>query len=222
MANWVRNLLDFTYEGEYVAEFEEMMNTICDEHGYIDFNKIIPMPESLNVDAGSVENDVLCEAAEYLIQNCESAIGKDMWNKYLTEDLRVALMVNYSKLPDDLRDNVYITNLINYGESSWYEWCWKNWGCKWNAKSCSPCGCDLEFETPWDAPHPVIEEIHRRFPNIVIDHHWADEAIGENCGEKTYGLKIWERSFNTKRDQIEFACDVWGENPKDFIDEDDE
>ena len=43
-------------------------------------------------------------------------------------------------------------NIQQYGSPTWYEWCNKNWGTKWNAYSCVELGKDddtLEFFTAW-------------------------------------------------------------------------
>ena len=59
MPNHIKNILKFNCTPEKRAQiFEQIQN---DEHGSgsIDFNKIIPMPESLNIDAGSMEKRLI-------------------------------------------------------------------------------------------------------------------------------------------------------------------
>lgn len=73
---------------------------------------------------------------------------------------------------------------LRYGYPSWFEWRCDNWGTKWNAyeieyKSGSSI---IEFDTAWSAPHPVIERLAVLFPDVIIEHRWADEDTGCNCG----------------------------------------
>jgi len=59
MPNHIKNILKFNCTPEKRAQiFEQIQN---DEHGSgtLDFNKIIPMPKSLNIDAGSMEKRLI-------------------------------------------------------------------------------------------------------------------------------------------------------------------
>ena len=45
-------------------------------------------------------------------------------------------------------------------------------------------GDALNFLTAWSAPHPVMEKLAEMFPDVGIEHEWADEDIGySNCTE---------------------------------------
>lgn len=74
----------------------------------------------------------------------------------------------------------------------WYEWHCQYWGTKWNSydPSVDEDGSDgkwvVWFDTAWAAPHPVIEALAAKFPDVYIDHRWADEDIGSNAGIRKY------------------------------------
>ena len=79
-------------------------------------------------------------------------------------------------------------NLQNYGSSTWYEWSIGNWGTKWNSYGYEEgrdySGNDeLWFQTAWSAPHPIMHKLSEMFPDITIEHKWADEDVGANCGK---------------------------------------
>jgi len=63
-----------------------------------------------------------------------------------------------------------------------YEWCWDNWGTKWNA-------CEVEFHvendiivitfsTAWEPPKPVIEAISREFPELRLQLYYYEGGGG--------------------------------------------
>src|ERR1035437_1144218 len=57
MANHVRNILNFDCDEVKLKEILESIQNDEFGIGSIDFNKLIPMPEALNLTSGSIEND---------------------------------------------------------------------------------------------------------------------------------------------------------------------
>ena len=58
-----------------------------------------------------------------------------------------------------------ISNKRHYDAMTWYEWCNKNWGTKWN--SCDNCS-DLKkrtiiFSTAWSCPIPIVIALAQNF-----------------------------------------------------------
>lgn len=102
-----------------------------------------------------------------------------------------------------------------YGEKNWYDWRISNWGTKWNAYGYSEDhqynnDRKIYFLTAWAAPHPVIEKLSEMFPYIKIEHEWADEDIGMNCGRYVYydGERIEEYYPESHKECLEFAARV--------------
>lgn len=86
----------------------------------------------------------------------------------------------------------------------WYEWRLKKWGTKWNSYDFT---VDLDgndgvftiwFNTAWSAPHEVIRALFDRFPTVSIDHRWADEDIGRNCGIIKYRTVDGKKTLKCK------------------------
>lgn len=224
MPNHVKNVLKFT--GEY-SEIKSMLEMIKqDEYGIgsIDFDKLIPMPDSLKIECGSntakgynyckgfisemllakkvqtVEELNITEKDENLYLRQHPEINRDVWN---------------------LGKAAYMNEYL-YGAQTWYEWSIENWGTKWNSygygETIDNWDEGISFETAWSAPNPVIAKLAFLYPNIRIDHAWADEDIGENCGMCTYENGELVSGFlpNDRVEGVEFACAVWGYDPKDI------
>jgi hypothetical protein len=75
-----------------------------------------------------------------------------------------------------------------------YEWCCKNWGTKWNAYEVSTWSInsnhvEINFQTAWSPPTPVILELSARFPSLEFQLYSSDEGGGFEetdtiaCGE---------------------------------------
>lgn len=102
-----------------------------------------------------------------------------------------------------------------YGNNNWYDWSVANWGTKWNAYGFDPNTDyskekELKFLTTWSAPHPVIAKLSEMFPSVKLEHEWADEDIGMNCGRHVYydGERIEEYYPESEMDRLEFAASV--------------
>lgn len=120
--------------------------------------------------------------------------------------------------------NIYINNMLQYGCDTWYDWCCKNWGTKWN--SCNACLVDentYEFDTAWGTPIEVLVALSKQFPNTTIEVDYADEDIGANCG--TYAVKNGKIIKDIDRSgDIDFCLKLQGytEEDKKYFYEDNE
>ena len=193
MPNWVENRL--SYNGNE-TEIKEMLEKIRYDNatiGTIDFNKIIPMPKSLDIECGS-RTDKGIEMVKNYLENLPAELkGKEGTYEEILEDLH-----NHSAdISDDEEKKIWdvgvtaVDNLYKYNAPTWYEWCNDNWNTKWNA-----CGYDentdysdsdfIWFQTAWSAPIPVIKKLSEMYPNIELTLEFADEDLGQNCGEMKF------------------------------------
>jgi len=206
--------------------------------GTIDFNRIIPMPQELDIEASSTT----FQAAEvYLtLLNPEADwLGKKE-EKMLKEDFdRLLATINRDHIftkhtgtiqPDMLternlgkpveemidRGKIAVENVQKFGHSTWYEWRTDpdNWNTKWNAYDCETDRADegiLRFQTAWSAPHPVIRKLSEMYPEVHFIHEWADEDIGYNCGKAEYQKGFMIGSFWPEQLEaaVAFAEGVW-------------
>lgn len=182
MLNNITNRLEINADSETV---KEIMNFIKGESYednqpcYIDFNKIIPMPEELLIEASS--------AGEYGLQyilamqrkpfNSLDDIKAIKWIESLSEESRKeAIQLG----------ELYLKNQEKYGYPTWYEWSIKTWGTKWNAYNQDFDEPNiLWFDTAWNGVPKLIIELSKKFPDTEFHYAYADESWGSNTGKGT-------------------------------------
>lgn len=201
MPNHVRNVIKM----QGITELP-LFRTYDDGSKGFDFNKMIPMPESLNIDSGSMIN--YC-AIYYLTDRCtvpvsrvsaekKAVITKMISNNMFGSEEWIQRIFNKvmerafdetesrrKKMYDD--GKTYVENLQNYGYSTWYDWCIENWGTKWNSYDNEAEGKDcIKFSTAWSDPEPIIRKLAEMYPEMKIEHWWADEDTGNNTGYRIF------------------------------------
>lgn len=224
MPNHVTNIISFSGDPETIQQMLESIKN--DEYGLgtIDFNKIVPMPDSLDIEAGSRTDNGLKAYRDFIdVYTLMGTLEKDLL--YIPKESEDAFL----KLRTDIKDGEWelgrtaFQNKIQYGAPTWYEWRFGHWGTKWNAYDYEK-GIDysendnLCFQTAWGAPHPVIAKLAEIFPDVEFTHEWADEDIGQNCGMFCYedGVRTEEYRPNSNKDGIEFAARVMDSSPEDW------
>lgn len=208
-----------------------------------DFNKIISMPESLNIESGSMTDQCIMY---YLTDRCtlpvicigEEKLGVarklisnryckgDDWLKIVFERVMVrAYVASESERNKMYQDGkTYLDNYEKYGYTTWHDWCCKNWGTKWNAYANEQENEDtIIFDTAWSNPEPVMLKLSEMYPKAMIEHWWADEDMGSNDGYRVYwGGGIIEGDYHDScsNEAYETYIKCWGESQCLYQDED--
>lgn len=225
MPNHVKNIVKMEgitklplFETEY-DEYEKR-DVVC-----FDFNKIIPMPESLNVESGSMET-VAIEAVNRKLSQRRYDFQQAYSRPQMSDEDYQQRLKNYGKTEEELLELglQYIANKVRYGATSWYDWCCDNWGTKWNAYSNEQEDEDtIIFETAWSNPEPVMLKLSEMYPEATIEHWWADEDMGSNDGYRVYrGGEIVEGDYHDScsNEAYETYIKCWGESQCLYQDED--
>ncbi len=169
MPNWTYNRITCK------RELAEKLLTKTDNNYILDFNKLIPMPKTLQLVAGSLEHDAIAcyylslnkmekKAIKELLQSKEVSYYGDYWNKYeryikdfeTNKKSLIECKKSFKKYNQD--DNYkkfknlaelgkqYVENIAEHNFAQWYDWCSENWGTKWNVEE----QCDVTIDDTTD------------------------------------------------------------------------
>lgn len=134
-------------------------------------------------------------------------------NKYLSCKVNTFDFNKMIQMPEEIQNS-----------DAWYDWSVDNWGTKWNSfgydgfnpETNEPPNDILMFCTAWSAPHPVIEVLAQKYPDIEIFHTWADECIGSNSGRRHYCHGGYDEFIpDTDDEAIEIGEELWGISEED-------
>lgn len=162
MPNWTSN--DVTIVCKSAEQAREIAALVMSADNEFDFDRIIPMPETLDIEeSGKTRLDL----AFY----CKS--------KGLQNPSRYSAEVDEDFKPDLENGRIAYENIKKYGAMTWYDWSCRNWGTKWNSHGASTTfGDDVvgnkvysRFDTAWSCPLPVLVRLSEKFPDaeIVLD-----------------------------------------------------
>lgn len=242
MPNHVINRLSFDCSEE---DLKEILTAICYDDssevevtgiGTIDFNKITPMPPSLDIEEGSNTNyginlyltainpNVKYFGTEKMEPKAFEAIAERLRghrhflpHKTMLSSGEIAECTRYRSADELIQlGKTAVENLMNYGATTWYDWRTRSdtWNTKWN--SYSPVdydgGNEICFQTAWTAPHPIVEKLSEMYPEVSIRHSWANEDLWQECGSRTYlgGEMIDFDEPSTDKEHLEAAASIWG------------
>lgn len=231
MPNHVHNVL--TVLGATADECKKILKSIQDDEeggGSISFQKIIPMPESLNITSGSETDNSLellltmknPDTPNYGLSKIEKKVFETTverlnesrlftkYNDHLEPGVVEQLLENGVTVAEGEKA---LKNLLEYGAKDWYDWRIKNWSTKWNAYDFGNEHLDyVVFNTAWSTPLPVILELSKKHPLQQFELEYADEDIGYNCGSLIIenGEVIEDNSPEEGTEEAtEFASQLW-------------
>ncbi len=162
-----------------------------------------------------VERYRLPDVADYVTSHLIACIKRNGISPAAPDALSSFMETEDGKLLYDLGQRC-ISNKRRYNAMTWYEWCNKNWGTKWN--SCNN-DSDLEariiiFSTAWSCPIPIVIALAKKFPDVDFVWKYADEDTGSNTGRITYkdnNLDITEFEYGSAEAYAMYV-ECWGAN----------
>jgi hypothetical protein len=118
---------------------------------------------------------------------------------YSSDDEHIFSFHSFVTPSDDVDIDVYngVNGIVDgeeVGQESinWYKWNNANWNTKWDAyevsllQSISSGEIDIEFQTAWSPPVPVLEAMVTKFPDLNFEIWWEEE---QGYGERLVGNK---------------------------------
>lgn len=228
MPNYVTNRI--IMEGPE-DEIKKVIDFLKKDDNPVDFNNIVQMPESLNMTSGSIEDQAIAVYA-YRQKGNDSYIKKIFGYPWVKNADIKSIDELCEKLENENPGLIelgekYVYNIETYGCSTWYDWCIKNWGTKWNALDAYVEGNTIGFETAWSGVPELISKVSERFPKVAFKYRWADEDFGCNLGEYNFKVGVVISSYipdACSEEAYEMAADILGYDAREYWedDEDDE
>lgn len=171
MPNWTSNEVRIEGSADDIRKIRDFVKS--DESAF-DFDRIVPMPKDLLMEAGGIMRDAIAVAKT---RKGYAPRAKTLANVRLPRV--VSLYRGRENVTISTEDELaalgraYLSNEKKYGARDWYDWCCINWGTKWNACKCSIAeDADetvvYEFQTAWADPDPVIVKLSNLFPSVTI------------------------------------------------------
>lgn len=171
MPNWCYNQVRFLPE-----DISKVKAAVTSDENAFDFDKVVPMPESLWIASGAVTFDVLSFLSGTMT-------GSDSAARYPDEgdEPDPAIFHGGERLPKTLPElrafaRLSEENRAKYGASDWHEWRCKNWGVKWNASDAVWDGNTVAFYTAWSPPIPFFEALSERIGVGFEVHSWVENG----------------------------------------------
>ena len=162
MPNWCWNNMAF-------AKCDK--NKILNQDAEVDFNLMVPMPETIkNTECSSMTEYWIYVFLSEKFTKSVDEVRKDPRSKAIhnqfSEDWlsevceRAKKEFNTpAKIDEAYKTGYkYVVNYDLYGTPTWYEWSNKFWGCKWNASDTQlpdiegSSDFNVRFNTPWNVP----------------------------------------------------------------------
>ena len=185
--------------------------------GYsLDFNKIIPMPESLSIESGSRgEMGLVFLYITSLDLNIKNTIIKaykslNPFNKdiYISPYFkRINSDIEKYKNDKEFQESIelgkkYLDNYIKYGYCTWYNWSIDNWGTKWNVEDevtvieIDDNKYKIIFYTAWSCPTGILNEFSKMCDDGELDWLYYDEDYdGHFFVTKENGKLKYEKEY---------------------------
>lgn len=215
MPNWVKTIVKTKPE-----TLKDIMNKYSEDNEF-SFNKVIPMPKDLEIEAGSRGEQGLmflfADSNDDLLKIKINKAFKDL-NLFHPDIYRDS---RFEKIEDNLEKyrndsefkecielgKKYISNFEKYGHCNWYEWCVENWGTKWDVSSFQRSKDTMIYQTAWGFAGDVILKLSEKYPDSIFECKFANEDHGDTSGVVSIqnGDVIAER-YDLSEDEIE---DIW-------------
>lgn len=212
MPNHIQNRLQFKGDKKQVNKVLTAIATSGgggnkDEDAQIDFNKIVPMPEGLSIEAhlGIIQWAEICTCKinfEPLFQLPKDSLSNMFKNQQygsISDRLKASTalesIMGKRRSVKDFDDKEFemfiqcLQNVRKHGFFTWYEWAIQNWGTKWNAYGQNDernTEDTIFFQTAWSSPIALIGKLSAMFPTVEMVLTYADEDSGSNAGVITF------------------------------------
>ena len=154
-----------------------------EESKYNFLSIFFPIPKSLNITSGTTTDfgEAVIMSTKHKKHELIDAINKYPWAIDLSREELIAQLI--AKKSANLEEGAKaIKNKKKYGCKTWYDWCTRNWGCKWDLSDItlevSDESIGIQSLTAWCPPLVGITEISKRFNLLNFEVEYREESEG--------------------------------------------
>lgn len=251
MPNNVTNQINFHGKPEDIEIVMKIIRNIDEGRDAIDFNRLIPMPDELDIVYSSdlfqaigvyltlinPNNTIKAEGLEKLNTDTFGDIVNRLHEGAFISPNTMLKIEEIKQIVKGLTDSTSIgevigkgkmgiNNLMKYGAVSWCEWCCKNWGTERNAyKQSVESDTSISFNTAWTIPEPILQNLAK----LCYDHNvWfegqfvSDDWQSRSGWFKSNGTELIIHYDETEEKAAERAQKIWGYDPREYCDDEEE
>lgn len=156
----------------------QVLKSLINENGKIDFNTILPFRGAFPWDGISGKAETAAEAiTAQPLHDHPLIAGLERRNRTEADVLQLSEEC-FEQFIQMLR------NKRSSGHFHSLDFARDVWGTKWNAydQVIELDAGELSFDTAWSCPIPVLTELSKLHPDDEIVVRYADEDLGSNCG----------------------------------------
>lgn len=208
MPNHVQNKVTITGKTHLIDSLIKFVKHTDEEGNESDFSfhSIFPMPDELK---GTRAPAVIISEAEYKKQERMRDFGEEP-NPFFADKGGIT-----QKMSDDWKER--------FGADNWYDWTTSKWGTKWGSYEVSKVeGDDINgektvtyyFQTAWSAGINATIALAELYPDLEINHKWADEDAGYNVGNLSMKGGFCNEDYSPEggsKEAMELYFEMWSD-----------
>jgi hypothetical protein len=223
MPNYIKNKLEFI--GEHAEQIKAFLLTKHEKNSEaeieaIDFNNIMPMPEELNIESGSLGSTALNALFEMDDTDRSSPLLAIFTRESKEDYLRLMELKPTERIEAIKLGIQYYKNIKDHGYATWYQWCSAKWGTKWNAMEPRYLNSNtIAFSTAWSGVIDLILILSKKFTNTLFNYSYADEDSGYNCQKLKIKDGVILESFKPEggsKEAMDLYFELWPERKEDY------
>ncbi len=195
------------------AAFHSMLQEVRAEGqplGSIDFNKLVPIPPELNMEADRRTDAGLKLYRKFLKTSTLVSIA----TLHATSEEREAAVREHLKRWEKVDPELWALgkkayqNIQKYDVPTQYEWMRLHWGCLVNAEQCVPLDANahtMEFHTFLCPVPKIVAALSQRFPTQTVTYSWSGGKPVQHLGRMVFrdGRAV---SIDVPEDELALAC----------------
>ena len=207
------NRITFGTDDAARAAFQCMLHQVRAEGqplGSIDFNKLVPIPPELNMEADRRTDAGLKLYRKFLKTSALVSIA----TLHATSEEREAAVREHLKRWEKVDPELWTLgkkayqNIQKYDVPTQYEWVRLHWGCLVNAEQCVPLDANshtMEFHTFLCPVPKIMAALSQRFPTQTVAYSWSGGEPVQHLGRMVFqdGKAV---SIDVPENELALAC----------------